>query len=397
MLPVHLAFSWLGVGREGDGRLFVRSEIGPYVEGLADAFERVTVLVYDVPPTPVGAEDVADYPVTRDNVRLLSLGPKGSWRDYLVRRKRVAEIVGEASSDWDVLLVRFDRRAHLVVDANRSKRTVAMVHGYSGAVAEPGLTLFDRLRLVPFAFRTRQQLRRIVRSSGLMVTDGEHYLAAYGRLADEAVIIRHSLRRKKWSYRSADRLDVPEPRFLFVGRLSTRKGIFETIEAFAKIRSALLPGAFLDVVGEGPELQAARALAQKLDVADAVAFHGSIPPGDPLFAMYRSADVLLFLSRSEAFPKVVSEALAHSVLVISTRVGALPLAFTSDEVMFVDPDPERVAAAVGILLREPARRRAMMERGRRWARSTSLEEVVRALAAAIARRWPDIAGSKAQP
>jgi glycosyltransferase involved in cell wall biosynthesis len=397
-LPIHLAFYWLGVGRERDDRLFVRSEVGPYVEELSERFAHVTVLAYETPTSPSLAEDVADYAIQRDNVGLVSLGPKGTWRDYRDRRNRVAAIVKSASGEWDVLLLRFDRRADLVAATSLCPRTVAMVHGYSGAVGEPGLPLVERARLAPFAFRTRRQLRRIVRSAGLLVTDGEHYLDAYGRYAHDSVLIRHSLRREKWSYRAADRLDRPDARFLFVGRLSSRKGILETVESFARIRERLLPAARLDVVGEGPELASARELARRRGVADAVTFHGAVAPGETLFSLFRDSDVLLFLSRSESFPKVVSEAMAHSVLVVSTPVGALPLALQANrDVMFVSaPSPDQVVAAVAQLLQDPALRRAMIEHGERWARETSLEAVVKALAGAIVRRWPECAESKTQ-
>ncbi|MGH9201857.1 MAG: hypothetical protein ACRD2A_11550, partial [Vicinamibacterales bacterium] len=179
---MHLAFSWLGVAEETSNGVMLRDEVGPYVEGLSERFERVTVLVYEPPEDPAIAEDVADYLIDApaQNVDLLPLGPKGTWHDAWRRRKRVRSIVRSASSDWDVLLLRFDRRAHLVFAGNRCPRTISMVQGHSGAVVEPALPFIERVRLAPFSWRSRWHLRRIVRGSGLLVTDGEHYLAAYG-------------------------------------------------------------------------------------------------------------------------------------------------------------------------------------------------------------------------
>lgn len=393
-LPMHLAFYWLGVAEERTEGITLRGEVGPYVEALADAFDRVTVLAYEAPPQVASPEDVADYLIrpAHRNVHVLSLGPKGSWRNAVRRRRRVRAIVRRASLDWDVLLLRFDRRAHLVFAANRSPRTIAMVHGHSGAVVEPAPPITERIRMAPFGLRSGWHLRRVVRGSGLFVTDGEKYLSAYGSHAHASVLIRHSIRREKWSHHVPDRLDGPTPRFLFVGRTSSRKGILETLEAFAEIRARLLPTARLDVVGSGPELAAARELTARRGITEAVTFHGTVAPGERLSALYRDADVLLFLSRSESFPKVVLEAMAHSVLVVGTPVGSLPVAFEDGrEMMFVQALPSSVVAAVRALLQNPEVRRAMIERGQRVAKETSVEQVVRELADATVRRWPDLA------
>jgi glycosyltransferase involved in cell wall biosynthesis len=397
VIPAHLAFYWLGVGKQLDGgAVAMGGEFGPYVECLAEHFAKVTVLVHEPAQKASSTEDVADYVArpTRGNIDVLSLGPKGTWRQYLATRMRVAATVRAASSKWDILVLRFGRRAHVVFGANRCSRIVTMVHGLwgSGAGAETA-SVKQRIAAIPLNVRARWHIRRVLRGSDVFVTDGEECLARYGRFAQKSKIIRLSVRRARWSYLAPDRLVGGEPRFLYVGQLSGKKGILEAIEAFAEVRSRLLPKAHLEVVGTGPDGDAAQALARRLGISESVTFHGWVPPGERLFTFYHGADVLLFLSRSttESFPRVVSEALAHSVLVVGTRVGSLPIAFDSGkEMQFVTPRPQEVVEAVRQLVEDPQLRTAMIAHGRQWAKETSLEHISMALAEVISERWPEL-------
>lgn len=399
-LPVHLAFSWLGVARRTPHGIAMGAEFGPYVETLAGMVDRITVLAYDPPSVASTTEDLAEYVVRSDegNIDVLSLGPKGTWRDYASRRRRVAEIVRDASPAWDVLVLRFGRRSHLVFDASRCGKTVTLVHGRAatGVGAETARSL-ERAFGSALSVRTRWHLHRILRRSRVLVTDGEECLELYGRYVDRARVIRLSVRRAEHTFHAPDRLMGAQARFLFVGQLTHKKGITETIDAFAALR-ALLPDARLDVVGSGPDEAIARKRVHERGLDGAVTFHGRIPPGDELFSRYRSADVLLFLSRSttESFPRVVSEALAHSVLVVGTPVGSLPRAFADRrEMLFVQPTSDAVVNAVRALTADPSLRRTMLEHGRAWSDETSLEQTSAALVDTIAQCWPELQGSSA--
>lgn len=393
-LGIHVALHWLGVARHVPGGIAMGAEFGPYVEALAELVDRVTVVAYDPPSSPASTEDLAEYivaPLT--NVDLVSLGPKGTWRDYFERRRRVAAIVREASPQWDVLLLRFGRRSHLVFDASRCPRTVTLVHGPArGGVGAETATAPERVLGALYSVRARWHLRRILRASKVLVTDGERCVELYGRYAERSRIVRLSVRRAEHAYHEADRLTGSQLRVLFVGQLSRKKGIAETIGAFDAIRAAF-PGARLDVVGSGPDEDLARRLVRDLGLSENVTFHGRLPPGPELFAHYGRADVLLFLSRSttESFPRVVSEAMAHSVLVIATRVGSLDAVFADRrDVLFVRPVSDDVVNAVRTLTADGELRRAMLDNGRSWAESTSLEYTSAALVETIAQCWPEL-------
>ena len=62
-----------------------------------------------------------------------------------------------------------------------------------------------------------------------------------------------------------------------------------------------------------------------------------------------SADVFVLPSYSEAFPTVILEAMASSLPIVATRVGALPEVFDEKHILFVDAG-DQVALAEAILL-----------------------------------------------
>jgi glycosyltransferase involved in cell wall biosynthesis len=66
----------------------------------------------------------------------------------------------------------------------------------------------------------------------------------------------------------------------------------------------------------------------------------------------------------------ILEALAMGKAVVSTTIGAAGLAVTHGRHLLLADDPAEFAAAVGSLLKEPARRQALGEAGRQLVETT---------------------------
>ena len=83
----------------------------------------------------------------------------------------------------------------------------------------------------------------------------------------------------------------------------------------------------------------------------------------------RGFDVFVLPSRFEGFPLTVIEAMLAELPVVASDVGSVREAvLDGDTGLLVAPeDPEALARAVGALLADPARRRAMGQQGRRRA------------------------------
>jgi glycosyltransferase involved in cell wall biosynthesis len=76
------------------------------------------------------------------------------------------------------------------------------------------------------------------------------------------------------------KLHLPERYFLFVGRLVEAKGVFELLEAYAKLNPALRSSIGLVVVGDGPARQALERRAAQIHLG-AIRFAGFTQKADP--------------------------------------------------------------------------------------------------------------------
>jgi len=175
-----------------------------------------------------------------------------------------------------------------------------------------------------------------------------------------------------------------------VCRLAPEKGGDVLLRAAALLRPAL-PDLRVTVVGDGPVRPTLEALARRLGLAGAVAFHGFRPDAARLMA---GLDVLAVPSRSDGSPLVVLEALTAGVPVVASAVGGIPdQVCDGREALLVPPgDAVALAAALRAVLTDPARARALGAAGRRRAAGLShgrmvdeVEDAYRRARAATAR------------
>jgi glycosyltransferase involved in cell wall biosynthesis len=107
--------------------------------------------------------------------------------------------------------------------------------------------------------------------------------------------------------------DAPRIGALFVGRLSREKGLHAMAGAFAALR----PGnATLHVIGDGPD-------AGVLSAIHGVHMYGQLSSAQTYDAMARAAYLLVPSIWYENFPRVLVEAFACGLPVITSRLGAM--------------------------------------------------------------------------
>lgn len=158
------------------------------------------------------------------------------------------------------------------------------------------------------------------------------------------------------------------PRLISVGRIAPVKNQLLILEAFAQMLTHL-PDARLTIIG-GPAtkadeeyMRAVRTRAERSDLVGAVDLVGPRTHQDVLTA-YRAADIFVHTSGTGSVDKVVLEALAAGIRVVTTSEafadGSLPVRYVKDAT------PETLAQALIACLTEPwdpsAARRTIQER-----------------------------------
>jgi glycosyltransferase involved in cell wall biosynthesis len=218
----------------------------------------------------------------------------------------------------------------------------ALARGYKRARAAALNGFVDRRIAVSRFVADSVQCAEYVASRKLTVVENGIDVARYAR-ADGT-----SLRREL-------RATGERPIVACVSRMAPEKGVDSLIAAMTRVgRDALLV-----LAGDGPDLEACRALASSLGLGDHVRFVGL---RDDVERVYAAADVMVMPSLwDEAFGLVVVEAMAAGKPVVVTRSGAMPEIVEHGRGGVIVPkrDPVALAGAIGRLLDDDSLRARM--------------------------------------
>jgi glycosyltransferase involved in cell wall biosynthesis len=172
------------------------------------------------------------------------------------------------------------------------------------------------------------------------------------------------------------RTELPAGRvsLIIVCRQDREKGTGTVIESLPLILKDF-PQATLEVVGDGPDLPEFKRMADANGVSERITFHGKVNH-ESVISLLRQADLFCYPTvASEGFPKVVHEALACGLPVVTTRVSVLPeLIGTECGILLDDTNPATVAKAVKSVIQDVERYHAMSAQAGKTARKFSLEQ-----------------------
>jgi glycosyltransferase involved in cell wall biosynthesis len=171
------------------------------------------------------------------------------------------------------------------------------------------------------------------------------------------------------------------PFFLAVGSFPLHKNLPRVLQAWERVQAAH-PGYRLKVIGAPGKhfsLDHTRAAATP---PPNVEFTGYLPD-DALAALYRHATGLIYPSLREGFGLPVVEAFYLGCPVITSNASCLP-EIAGDAALLADPySVKSIAAAMERLIREPATRLTLIERGLARRRLFTWENAGRQLRAVI--------------
>jgi glycosyltransferase involved in cell wall biosynthesis len=204
-------------------------------------------------------------------------------------------------------------------------------------------------------------------------------------------------------FRPAPRSDPSgPPRLLVVGRLVTRKGIGNTVEALRElpgVELVIAGGPRRDALDADPAVVRLRELAARLGVADRVRLVGGVARPD-VPTLMRDCDVVVTVPWYEPFGIVPLEAMACGRPVVGSAVGGLLDTVVPGETgeLVAPRRPDQLARAVRALLDDPCRRAAYGAASRRraverydWRRVVERTETVyRAVAGIHARPTTEV-------
>jgi glycosyltransferase involved in cell wall biosynthesis len=162
-----------------------------------------------------------------------------------------------------------------------------------------------------------------------------------------------------------------------VAQLRPQKALDVLITAFARLPTDLA-AARLVIVGDGPSRSALERVAALRGVAERVHFLGT---RTDLTTILGGVDVAAMSSDFEGLPLFAFECMAHRTPLVATSVGGLPDLIEAGGGVLVPPrDPDALAAALGALLRDPARRESIADAAERSLQGYEMDAIARRFA-----------------
>jgi glycosyltransferase involved in cell wall biosynthesis len=309
-----------------------------------------------------------------------ALPPRVSARVYVL--SALDQPHGRALRAHQIPVTTIARRSHVdvarLVSLTRalSKDRVDVVHGFLDAANVYAFLAARRLH-APVVLSLRSQkltmpgprahvLRWMMQRADAVTTNseaGRRYLMENLRVPRERV---HRVPNIVVVPESAGTPATP-PVVGCVGRLVEIKRFDEVLRAFSLVRAAV-PSGRLEIVGDGPQQGALRALAQRLGILASVDFVGAVDDATPRIARM---SCVVVASAFEGLPNIVLEAMSLGVPVVVPPVGDLQ-AVVEDGVTGIvvdDPTPASLAPAIVRALSDASLRARAREQGPRVVRA----------------------------
>ena len=144
-----------------------------------------------------------------------------------------------------------------------------------------------------------------------------------------------------------------DPYFLYVGRLSSEKGVGTLVYAFSQLREKNMK---LKIVGDGPEREKLEALVRKLHIEDRVTFLGFRSGRDLETLIEQSIALVVPSEWKEVFGLVVIEGMERGKVVIASRVGAIPEIIEHEKsgLLFTKSDAGDLVRKMGWVVENPS-------------------------------------------
>jgi colanic acid/amylovoran biosynthesis glycosyltransferase len=170
----------------------------------------------------------------------------------------------------------------------------------------------------------------LVRAGAAAITNSEYLrgcLVASGFPAGRIGIVPYAVPRELTD--GAERAPLDGRRILSIARLVPKKGLPDSLRAFAAARPALGSEWRYQIVGDGPMLAELESLAAELGIRRCVEFSGYLSRPDTLAAL-RAASIFVLASRTavsgdtEGTPVSILEAASIGVPVVSTLHAGIP-------------------------------------------------------------------------
>jgi glycosyltransferase involved in cell wall biosynthesis len=381
-VPLHVAVLGNAIARRGD-TWYTHHSFGRIVELLA---ERVASVHCHGPQAAAKTADMCDYPLDAPNIAIHPWREQVSSFQLLRRPLRLLRDYWRMASRGDAVFLR------------GTWPLCWTVHWFAGFQGKPVVHWIAGNPLSILRGGGDRGYRGVIQTLGVAYAWSEQFMTRLGRTVSDAVILANgaemaevyasprteavvstSITRADFLVRN-DTCHADRIRILFVGFVRPEKGIEYLLRAIPRLRASrpvelAIVGTWAQFGGYHERLTA---LIDELRIGRIVSWEGYAEFGPRLFAQMDRSDLLVLPTLSEGTPRVLVEARARSVPIVSTDVGGIPSSVTHErDGLLVPPrDSDALAAAIDRLIEDGALRRRLIAEGRRRVETWTIDRFV---------------------
>ncbi len=391
ILPISVSIGGITVRRDGH-RWYTHHSFGRIVDLLARRVRQVHYFGPEAPPS-ASAAAAFDYRFSSPNVTVHPWGARQSTLEALRHPLRLIGEFWQLTCTADAIFLRgsapFGWAAHWMARL-RGRGIVHWLVGNPVAILrgeQRGYgSMMQRLGLC-FAIFEQTQMKIAIRVSRAQVLANGAEVAHIYRSPRTQTVVSSSITADDFR-EQPDTCTQSSIRLLFVGFIRPEKGLEYLIRALPLIQSER--PVELAIVGSWGQFSTEKdrldAIAREVDCEEDMSWEGYAAFGDDLFGQIDRSDILVLPSLSEGTPRVLVEARARGVPVVSTNVGGIPSSVTdgNDGLLVPPRDPPALAAAISRLINDGDARRRMIHAGRERVRDWTVERFVDRLIDALA-------------
>lgn len=377
-MGLRLGFHYHTPAQKRDGGVYMPGYLGRFIDGLAVHCDQFYCFLHTPRPEE---EALMGYRVGSANVKLVDIGPHSSMPERTLFRHQATGPIRKHREDFDVLLIRGPTPLLPFVAASAEPVPVALllVGDYVAAIDGSSQPRWRGILIRWWAHWNKWAQTRLARRCLTFVNSRKLY-EELESIVPHLVETRTTTLCGEDFFEREDTCQSEPYHLLYTGRLVRGKGLLDMVDALALlVRRG--QDVVLDLVGWFSEDESLREVlkdvAASKGVRDRLRYHGYRTVGPELFQFYREADLFLIASHSsfEGFPRAIWEAMAHSVPVVATSVGSIPLYLKNEHSALILPprEPVRLADAIERVINSKALRRRLIRNGLAEARENTVE------------------------
>lgn len=352
------------------------SYLGVFIDSLAINVDELYLVMHEQ-KTNIKQ---ADYILKSKNIKWINLGYKTpSWHRAIFHKKILSKKLKNIYN-CNILLVRSP--SPLAPYFNKYVKDVKLVYMIVGDYSE-GIknmkTKNLRQKLIKlFLYYNIFLFEKSIQNINLVVNSTMLY-QKYKSFTNSIHQIRTTTLSASDFFYKEDTCLSKKINLVYSGRIDPQKGLFELIEATALLKNSGYE-VVCNLVGweedtSEPVKKSLIAFSRLKEIENNIIFHGRKKVGSELNSIYRMGDIYIIPSYHEGFPRTIWEAMANSLPVVASNVGAIPdfLNHLQNAIIIKPKSVNEIVVGIKKIIDNKKLRKNIIQEGRKLAKNNTLD------------------------